>query len=344
MEKYAIWYWLLLKAQLKKSITWIQIIMMIVLLLFVQSIKVPERSNINVGVCYGHSSYASCIGACLQEQDSIFCFLEYDSMETLKKDVVAGTVECGFCFADDFDERMMNGNLNKSVLYFATPMSAKGEVIQESFYTAFLQIYSEKIIEQCEMEIYGATDSERIAAILEQNQSYLDGNELFSIEIKTLQTDVDEKELTSNTYPLQGTLGLYLFLIFLLAYGRKFETGRGAFRTALCKRERWLYEFLDLMAAGTLPAAVGTIMVLLLPQSRGLGCELVGMLLFLLFSAVWIMIVGVVLKRELNLISGTVMITLVELMICPIFWDISLYVPAIKYLRLCIPLGIYLYI
>lgn len=344
MEKYAIWYWLLLKAQLKKSITWIQIFMMLILLLFVQSVRIPEASNVNVGVYYGQSDYANRIGTCLEEQDSIFCFLEYDSMETLEKDVVAGRVECGFGFAEDFDEKISEGNIRKSVSYLATPMSAKGEVIRESFYTAFLQIYSEKILEQCELGMYGETDSERSEAILEQNQSYLDGNELFAMKIETLQTEVWENESTYNTYPMQGTLGVYLFLILLLAYGRKFEAGRGAFGKSLCKRERGLYEFLDLMAAGTIPAVIGTAMILLLPQSRGVGYELIGMLLFLVFSAIWIMAFGSLLKKELNLISGTVMITLAELMICPIFWDISCYIPAIKYLRVCFPLGLYLYI
>lgn len=344
MEKHAIWYGLLLKAQLKKRITWIQILMMLVLLWFVQSIKFPEASNVSVGVYYGQSTGASRIGECLVEQGSMFEFLEYDSMEALEKSVTAGSVECGFGFVDDFDQRMADGNIYRSVCYLATPMSAKGEVIQESFYTAFLQVYSEKLLEQCEVGLYGVTDSERNAAILEQNQNYLDGNELFDIEIKTLQTEALEKEPIYHTYPMQGILGVYLFLILLLAYGRKFEAGRRSFRLSLDKRERGWYQFLDLMAAGTFPAVIGTVVVFLLPESRGIGCELLGMFLFLLFSAVWIMALGCVLKKELNLISGTVMITLIELLICPIFWDISRYIPAIKYLRLCFPLGLYLYI
>lgn len=344
MEKYAIWYGLLLKAQLKKSATWIQVFMMLVLLLVVQAVKIPDASNVEVGVCYGESVYAHSMGECLEKQSSVFCFKEYENAQALEKDVVAGKVECGFYFADDFDERVDDGNIYKSVSYLATPMSAKGELIQESFYTAFLQVYSEKILEECELELYGSSDTERYTAILEQNQQYLDGNELFAIEIKTLQTEESETEPIYSKYPMQGTMGVYLFLLLLLTYGKKYETERGAFRAALCRRERCLYEFLDLMAAGTIPAVVGCVSILFLPQSRGSGCELAGMLLFLVLSGIWIIVLGRILKNELNFVSVTVMITLVELLICPIFWDVSLYIPAFKYLRLIFPLGIYLYI
>ena len=67
--------------------------------------------------------------------------MKYRNLESIKKDVTAGKVECGFAFSEDFDEKFEEGGIRRSVTFWCTPMSAKGELIKENFYIAFFRIF-----------------------------------------------------------------------------------------------------------------------------------------------------------------------------------------------------------
>ena len=61
MEKYAVWFGLLLKKNLKKKTVYIQSVVLIMLLLFLQLIHIPNSDNTKIGICLNDNDVAKII-------------------------------------------------------------------------------------------------------------------------------------------------------------------------------------------------------------------------------------------------------------------------------------------
>lgn len=363
MERYVIWYRLWLKAYWKKPSHWLQVSGMAALLLVLFGISLPDGRNVTVGICYGADVYAKRIAAELAEGDGVFSFRIYDREEELYRDVTAGKAECGFLFREGFDGKMESGDLEESITYICTPMTAKGEVARETLYAALLGIRSEGILKRGETEIYGNTVPERTQRLLEQNRFFLEGNQIFRVEMEDLEAaesgktpkppgtgeaagtaESGARESGGLVYPIQGMFGIFLFLIMFLAYGRKFETGGYAVEKALAGMQRHIYGYTGCLAAGTLPAVAGILTLFFLGGAKGLDMvwEIVFLLLFLAVSGVWITAVCGFLRDGSAFLAGAVVITVGQLLVCPVFVDAGAYLPALKYVGSLFPVGIYL--
>ena len=132
-----------------------------------------------------------------------------------------------------------------------------------------------------------------------------------------MQTEaVETTEKEKQVFPLHGLVALFLFLIIYVEYGRRFDAGSGKPYLALPAPLGEGFQMMGLLAAGTVPAVAGLVLLLCSGESRGLLREISAMILLLAACIVWIWIVG---KWIQNLTSFTshmfllVLINLVEM-------------------------------
>ncbi len=347
MERCLIWYRLWMKVFVRKKSYWLQLAGMILLLIVIASVSLPDSKNVMVGICINDSSYAEKISQGLINGNSVFEYKIYDDNQ-LYEDILSGKIECGFIFSEDFDSKIDEGNLKNSITYVTTPLSSKGEVVKETVYSEILRIYSDNILKESENEIYGNGDNvseERIRNLIEQNHIYQEGNDVFQLDIKEIDIKYPDGVTgeKSKIYPIQGMAGIVIFLIMFLAYGQKFDDTGNMVQKALTKREQFIYGYINTFAAGTLPAIVGIVLIAFLADSRGIVVELLMMLIFVLLSGVWIMIVGSIFRKSTTFVASIMTIVIANLLLCPVFLNLDMFVPAIKYISLIFPLGIYLY-
>lgn len=344
MKRSIRWYKLCLKIYAKKKITLLQILGMAGLVLLISFASIPDADNVSAGVVCEDEGYGEVIAQLLLENHTVFEFVRYESREELRNDIVSGKLECGFILHESLDKSLKNGELKGTITYVATPLSTKGETMQEKVFAEVLRVYSDEILKASDKEIYGDTDEERIKKLLEMNHYYQNSDAVFGLEIVELDSAVShdtQKEQVS--YPVQGTIGVIIFLIMLLAYGKKFEANGCSVQKAMDKGERFVYGCMNLTAAGTIPAVAGLGLILMLSGHRGVLKEIILMVLFLILSAVFITVLGSLVKKSTTYLAGTVSLLMVNLLLCPVFIDWATYVPAIGFLRLIFPLGIYLH-
>lgn len=253
-------------------------------------------------------------------------------------DVTSGKIDCGFIFADDFDEKMNEKNSRDLILYLATPFTSKGEVLKETVYAVLFQVYSENILSNAEKEIFDEHNEERMEQILEINKSYLEGNDVFQIQIEEVQ-EAPETFQEEPADRIQGLVGLFIFLTMFLTYGHTQLKESDNVELALGGKERWCYRYVKMLAAAFLPSVVGILLLINRTQSCGIYGEFGRVVLFVLLSAVWINIVGGALGRAEHLPTWILSFVIVHLIVCPVFYDFSQYVPAIAWIRYLLPLG-----
>lgn len=341
MRRYVDWYILWLKVYVRRSSTWLQLLGMLLLLLLLSVIKLPSGDNLKVGIVKAEGEYGNRIIRELLQEESIFQFSLYEDTESLKHDVLGGKLECGFFFSDDLDRKIQEGNWQRTVNYVATPFSVKGVVARETVYACFFEVFSEEILKQREGELFWGEDPARSSRLVELKRDYADSNSVFHLEIMKVET-VKEAEPEVKTRPLQGMVGLLIFFTVFMAEGRRFKPALTRTDRALNPAQRFLFGFLDKLAAGTLPTLVGWGVLCFLELGRTSvkeGALLIG---FLLLSSLWSQVVGPLVKNETAFIAGAFSLVLMHLLLCPIFFDISTFLPAAEKIRMIFPLSVYL--
>lgn len=347
MEQYIVWYKLQLKAWTKRKTSWMQLLGMVLLVVLIAQIHLPNAENTEIGICAGKDAYAGNVVRRLKTKQSVFTFRTYLEEEALWQDIVSGKIECGFVFADDFEARVKSSNLKKAVAYICTPFTAKGAVAQETVYAAFFELYSETILQEHALELYGKEDQKLKEELLEKNRYLLEHSDMFQVEIKEIDSIPAAEGRTKGrtkgeTQPIQGMVGLFVFLMLWMTHGRKFESSGNAIMRALDIRQRHIFEYLGYLAAGTIPALAGTGMLLLSGASRGAGKEMLYMLLFVAVSSLWVLLVGKCFRNSTTFVAWVFTILLMQMLLCPILIDLSEYVPAVAYVNKIFPLGWYL--
>ncbi len=339
MAQYKIWYTLQLKAWLKRKISWLQVLGMILLVLLTAHIHLPDAENTRVGICGAADETADNVLESLRSGDSIFAFIEYSDEEAMRQDLVSGRIECGFLFSEDFQERVWEDRLKDSITYICTPFSAKGLVAQETVYAAFFESYSKKILIGSEEEMYGRTSESLTEALLEKRDGYLYDSEMFRMDIIETAQPRGEAGASGEARPVQGMTGLFLFAILWMAQGRKFGGNGNGVLLALDRRWRWWFRYLGCLSEATVPAAAGIALILSAPGHRGIGTEISSMILFVLVCSLWVPAVGSLFHNSTSFAGWTLTILLVQMAVCPVFVDLAEYVPALKVIRWGFPLG-----
>lgn len=339
MKQYIIWYTLQFKAWVRRKTSWMQVLGMILLVVLTAQVQLPDAENTRVGVCSAPDEYAGRVLERLRAGDSMFDFIEYPQETAMRQELVAGRIECGFIFSENFQELVQEGRIKDSVTYICTPFSAKGMVVQETFYAAFFEGYSKKILIGSEEEMYGRSSEKLTEALLEKRDDYLYDREMFCMDIIETAQPRGEAGASGEVRPVQGMTGLFLFAILWMAQGRKFGgNGNGAL-SALDWRRRRRFRYLGCLAEATVPAAAGILLILSAPGHRGIGAEISSMVLFVLVCSFWVPTVGSLFHNSTSFAGWTLTILLVQMAVCPAFVDLAEYVPALKVIRWGFPLG-----
>lgn len=338
MTRYMTWYTLQLKAWIRRKTSWLQVLGMVLLVLLVARVRLPDAENTRVGVCSPPDEYAGRVLECLRSRDSIFDFIEYQEEEALRQDMVSGRIECGFSFSEDFQELVQEGSFGNSVAYICTPFSSKGMVARETFYAAFFDVYSEKILIDSEAEVYGRSDEKLTEALLEKRDGYLREGGLFRMDIIEAEQK-QEKDVPGEARPIQGIVGLFVFAILWMAQGRRFGGSKNGVLSALDRGRRLSFQYLGCLAEATIPAIVGIVLTFLSPGHRGVGTEICGMVLFVLVCGFWVPAVGGLFQNSTAFAGWTLTMLLIQMAVCPVFIDLAVYVPAVKVIRWGFPLG-----
>lgn len=336
------WYQLQLKAWLKRGTSLLLLAAMLLVVWLAGQISIPQSDNVTVGVVSTEGAHGKEVLEHLKERESIFSFVEYDSRETLLADLVAGKLECGFYFSQNFEKKFEHEKLKNSVSYVCTPLTTKGEVARETFYAALFEVYGRQMLSVRAEQLFGENASAAESTLLENNEKYLAGSEVFQVNVEQTKAVENVRNTAQKVFPIHGLVAVFLFFIMFVEYGRRFDAGEGKPYLALPAPMGGGFQIMGLLAAGTVPAVLGTVMVCSSGESRGVLIEVTAMCLLLVICALWIAFAGKWIRSMTGFTSQMFLLLLINLVFCPVFVDISAYIPAFEIVRCFFPTGLYL--
>lgn len=184
-----VYYKLQLKLWLKHGICWLQILFLVLLLLVIGGIHIPDTKNSSIGLAGVTSGITQTIADRLMQKRDVYQFTTYEGTEELEQAVEAGGLECGFVFAEDFEEQYEKGSFEDSITYVYTPFTTKGMAVRETVYGTVLELYGEKLLQQNQETIVGQSSEEASTMLAERYEYYLNSDAIFHTEVIHVETD-----------------------------------------------------------------------------------------------------------------------------------------------------------
>lgn len=329
------WYFCSLKAWGKRPASWLQMLALVVLLLLFSKITFPSGENCLVGICYEQGKGAEPFVERLKQAETVFQWIPYETEETMRQDIAAGVLECGVTLPDDMQQRMEAGDTHSMISYYATPFSTKGSVVQETIYATFFACYSNQVLQKKQEEVFGAQD---VGAVLaEKNEAYQNSNAIFAIHQEEAAQEKVENKATKPR-PLRGMAALLLFVLCLQALPR---LERSAPLQAVSVSTRRRCRYLGLLAAITVPA-LGCLPFVLQDRRHSIGVELLLLVGYVLATALFVSICGCFLKKETTFAAWTVTLTVLQVILAPIFMELGQTIPGLQMVARVLPITWYL--
>lgn len=160
---------------------------------------------------------------------------------------------------------------------------------------------------------------------------------------------------------IRGVISCMIFLTVYLSGASCKEEKNQHFLSILEKGRRRSYECAGMLAAATPMMLVGTgLSCLTILQSEmldaasgagfvtatGIGMvivtEILQMLLLIVVSILFTACTMCIWKKDMGMLSALPVLILLQIIICPVIFDMAVYVPAVKYIRYLCPIAYYL--
>lgn len=414
-----VYYKLQLKLWLKHRICWLQILFLVLLLLVIGGIHIPDTKNSSIGLAGVTSGITQTIADRLMQKRDVYQFTTYEGTEELEQAVEAGGLECGFVFAEDFEEQYEKGSFEDSITYVYTPFTTKGMAVKETVYGTVLELYGEKLLQQNQETIVGQSSEEASTMLAERYEYYLNSDAIFHTEVIYVETDAGMESDLRRAEPgsdgqngdadwleigkpnhnqnsnqnsnqnrnqnsnqnsnqnrnhnriagqpadmenlIRGVISCMIFLAVYLSGASCKEEKNQHFLSILEKGKRHSYECAGMLAAATPMMLVGTgLSCLIILQSEmldaaggagvvtatGIGMvivtEILQMLLLIVVSILFTACTMCIWKKDMGMLSALPVLILLQIIICPVIFDMAVYVPAVKYIRYLCPIAYYL--
>ena len=375
-----VYYKLQLKLWLKHRICWLQILFLVLLLLVIGGIHIPDTKNSSIGLVGVTSGITQTIADRLMQKSDVYEFVAYETSEELEQAVEAGELECGFVFDKEFAKQYEEGSFTDSITYVYTPFTTKGMAVRETVYGTVLELYGEKLLQQNQETIVGQSSEEASTMLAERYEYYLNSDAIFHTEVIYVETDAGMGSDLRRAEPgsdgqngdadwleigkpnlIRGVISCMIFLAVYLSGASCKEEKNQHFLSILEKGKRHSYECAGMLAAVTPMMLVGTgLSCLTILQSEmldaasgagfvtatGIGMvivtEILQMLLLIVVSILFTACTMCIWKKDMGMLSALPVLILLQIIICPVIFDMAVYVPAVKYIRYLCPIAYYL--
>ena len=122
-----------------------------------------------------------------------------------------------------------------------------------------------------------------------------------------------------DAYPVQGIFAVFLLGIMYFANAKRYEPKGIWVQHAFPNRERFLFACVQELAAVTIPAVIGFVLLLFVPQSRGLGQELLSFVIFLVYAIIWTALYAKIPSSAERFLAYGIVMMAIAVIMCPVF-------------------------
>ena len=330
------WFWLSCKRQLRHAFFVAALFLVPVCLYAFTQVEEQDSGKILIGMYSEDTEFVPEVFDVLLAQDGMFEFYICDTEEMLTNDVISRKAECGYVFKAGFKEKLDDRDFKRAILVYSAPSTIAADLSKEVVFAGLFEVYGEYLLEQFagESDVFAGMDAEQVRAeLVDAYRDEMSSGSTFSFQYETLSTEPIEAGTARIAFPVRGMLAIYLMIIGLFSVvALRQDEERGLFIT-LSHAERVPCKLVS-VAAPVCMAGISVLLTLLITGNFDHG---IGEIPLLLMYIIMIVLVSYLLKliiRDPVVLCGLIPIfILCSMVVCPVFFDVSQWVPELKAMR-----------
>lgn len=341
MNKMGTWFWLSCKRQLKKPFFFLLLFLLPVGMWLFHRAESEDSGKISIALFTDGDEWNQKVAETLMEEEHSFEFYLCETREKLMDDVAAGRAECGYSFSAGLRSLLESGDYKRSIRVTVSPSTVAAALSTETVFAGLFRVYGRELLEQYAMEgaaFETARDEEadpgavwtEVEALYER---YLADGSTFAFRYETVGGGTVRQDSAAVSFPVRGIGAVFIFVMGLSAAVTAGEDeARGLF-AAMASPKKRAAQAVQLSSSVFL-ACVSVFFSL--PASgtfRGAGKEAAALAVYAVLN---VLFSGIILRLVRNplVISGLIpFFILGSLTVCPIFADLSVFVPVLTVLR-----------
>ena len=347
MRRYFCWYRIILKQLLKKADFIIPLILISAAIYGIAHLDFSGDGYEKIGYFIsetenppesGRGVSASELADRLSRETGTLRFLSFDSENSLKEAVQDGSIKCGFLIPSVIEDAQ------GQISWVITEASGASSLAKETMYMCYLDLLSKDLLHDVAWneEFYvPGNEEERYEYIKERYAFYRESSDIFRVIYET----VDRKNVSDSgdSILLPGLIGLFILVLMMLNAQTLFSDDRVELNKKITVRNKLIFQFLEIQAAGV-ALSIAAAVLWCIERKGSPSALLKGFLISLLFTffcAFWIFLYLRFFRTSLQYNSILPVTLLFNLLICPVIFDASLFLPALKYVQYLFPVTWY---
>lgn len=348
VKRFFLWMWLLIKSQLK-SPAMLGFLVIVPLCAIIADGVMPQSQTerVKIGIVTESADdtddVARTVAARLIKGDYSITFCDVSSKDELIKELMAGKLQMGYIFTEDFQKKLETGDYEDSIIVISTSNNLINTAANEVVFSELFKIYAEDIaINYIESsDIFKDIRDKAMVTVSEMYEKYGESDRTFYLQIETISendnTDTSINPAAGSGFPLRNVLGVFVFVagiyggvcflndrkkgVFLALRGREASAGRV------------LYAFVP-----TFLFSLSAELALLLTHTGQYPDEAVKMFVYVISITVFVSLLTVIIRNDKIMIAFIPVATVCSFVFCPVFINLETIIWQVKYInRLLLP-------
>lgn len=345
MNKMILWFFLSCKRQMKRPFFLIFLCLLPVGAWLLQGAETKDSGKIAIAIVTNGDSWNERVAEKLMGEDHSFEFYLCETEAELSEDVMAGRAECGYIFQKGLKSNLDSGKYKRSVTTVVSPSTVAAQLASETVFAGLFSVYGQDLLEQYSQSGIVFEGLERDAVYTELKSiydKYLNNGSTFSFTYETAGGQTVKKDSVKAVFPIKGVIAVFLFISGLSAAVIAAEDEEAGIFSAVSGGRKALYMSAEIAA----PVFISCISALLcLLVSVGMKAPIKEILSLILYGILIIIISFLLLRIVKNpmALAGLIpFFVIISLVACPVFVDLSVFIPILKTIRWFLPPYYYL--
>lgn len=343
MKKIFTWYILFSKRQLKRVSMIFILAFMFIMTIALRLMSTDITAGAKVGFYVSESSQdyekMSEIIDSLLCHDGIIKFVEYNSRQVLENDVISGTLQGGYVFADDFYEKFTECNNNKLVELIESPDNSISILSNIVVLAVVMESAAGDVLieDTISRDFFDGVPESDFIKLQEEYEKYASNGSTFSFDYDTLYEDYkgSTKSIDIFNYlitPVRGIVAIFIFITALTG-GVSWFNDKNSFTYAnIPLNKRHALKLLVISVPVVMASAAGYLSLVIAGISDNPLHELYVVFVYSILCITFTCILTAVTRESLFCALIPVFI-LGSVICCPIFFNLANLIPAMKVLQ-----------
>lgn len=338
MSKIGLWFYLSLKRQTKRIFFLLLLFLLPVGLWCFREARETGEDTIAIALYTGESDWNRKVAEELLEGGHSFQFYISESEEELRSDVAARKAECGYIFPEDLKKQLESGNYKRSITLVTAPSTTVDQLSSEVVFSGLFSVWGRELLKTYSREGSPFQGDRDIWKQLEPlYDKYLKNGSTFSFQYETERGMSLGTPSMKQTFPARGMAAVFIFIVSLTAGVTACEDERRGLFSPLAGVRREAAVIACLTAPVFLACVSGFAGLWASGEIREAGIgfstvfeEAVNILFYGGMCTLFSWALCRIVKNPLTMACLIPFFMIGSLVFCPVFVDLSLFLPAAK--------------